>query len=169
MISAPVFAQLNGNRDDKNLKMSVIWTKMFSLIDDEDWARVEVMNFEVKDLLTHNCKQQEILFVKYSSNYRNTSKTQSKNALAMLIANNITLELRSVIIIKDEVKRRTQLKNLFAELISIQYQLKSIDFTYYRTLFSLIKSMHGSNNDQENLLRILSVNTYFMALNNTCL
>ena len=139
--------------------MSVVWPKLFNLIEDADWKRVETMNLEVKELLTYNCKQQEVLFTQYNSNLTNMSESQAKDALAMVIANSIVLELQSVIKIEDDSKRKVKLKNLFAELIAIQYPLKSVDFTYYRSLFTMIKSMHGTNSDKERLRRILFTNT----------
>ncbi len=169
MLCSSIHGQYNRQRDDINLKMSVIWDKLFNLIDDADWVRVETMNMEVKDLLTHNCKQQEILFTKYNSNLTIKGKSQSKDALALVIANSITLELQYVIAIKDNAKRKSKLKNLFAELIAIQYPLKSVDFAYYNSLFYMIKTMYGLSSDKEILRKILYSNTYFFSLNNICL
>jgi len=169
MFCSSICAQVTGRRDGSVLKMSVVWPKLFDLIKDADWIRVETMNEEVKELLTHDCKQQEVLFSKYNSNLTNKGKSQSKDALAMVIANSITLELQNVIAINDNGKRKAKLKNLFAELIAIQYPLKSVDFTYYKSLFSMIKSMYGSSSDKERLHQLLYTNTYFISLNNTCL
>ncbi len=169
MLYSSVCAQSKGQRDGVTLKMSVVWAKLFSLIEDADWTRVETMNMEVKELLTHSCKQQDVLFAKYNSNLTKAGKCQSKDALAMVVANSITLELQYVITINDHAKRKLKLKNLFAELIAIQYPLKSVDFAYYKSLFSMIKSMHSSSVDKERLSEILYTNTYFISLNNTCL
>ena len=169
MLGSSIYAQSNRHRDSQALKMSVVWTKLFSLIEDADWARVETMNMEVKELLTYKCKQQEVLFAKYNFNLTNIDKSQSKDALALVIANSITLELQYVIAIKDNAKRKSKLKNLFAELIAIQYPLKSVDFAYYNSLFYMIKTMYGLSSDKEILRKILYSNTYFFSLNNICL
>ena len=78
-------------------------------------------------------------------------------------------QTKGEISINDHAKRKLKLKNLFAELIAIQYPLKSVDFAYYKSLFSMIKSMHASSVDKEILSEILYTNTYFISLNNTCL
>lgn len=166
--SYSICAQPTGHRDDITLKMSVVWTKMFDLIDDDDWERLATMNMEVKDLLTYNCKQQEILFAKYNSNLSLVGKARSKDALAMVIANNITLELEAVISINDNYKRKKKLKSLFAELIAIQYPLKAVDFAYYKSLFSMIKLMHGYSIERERLTSVLYNNKYFISINSIC-
>jgi len=149
--------------------MSLVWPKLFKLIDIQDWDRVKTLSVEIKHKITYNCKHQEDLLIKYNSNISNESQNNARDVLAILIANSIVFELQNTLTIEDKVLRKSRIKILFEELISIQFPLKSADFSYYKSLHRLIKNMYFSSSQNQKLEFFLSQNPYYASIIKTCL
>ena len=141
---------------------------MIDLIEQEEWELLAKINKEVKPLLTNNCNQQLLLYDQYLTSINIQNTDSAKVVLTLLIANSILLELETIVFIADRNSRKQQIKNLFAELISIQFVLQGYNFDLYKSLFSSIKKMHSMYANQLELKRILKGIPQYKNLNITC-
>ena len=149
--------------------MSLVWPKLFKLIDIQDWDRVRTLNNEIKHKITYKCKHQEDLLIKYNINISIENQNNARDILAILIANSIAFELQNILNIEDKDLRKSKIKILFEELISIQFPLKSADFSYYKSLYGLIKTMYYTTSDKSNFEKLLLNNPYYKSIHNACL
>ena len=165
-INAP--GQGDYTRSEVTINLPKIWSKLIELVDEEEWERVSYINEKVKDVLVVNCWEQLELYNEYLLNIGLKKKLKAKNQIVIIIANSILLEINSVLDIEDVNLRKAKVKDLFGELISIQFFFKKVDFNYYKSLYSLIKSMYGNISNTKKMEEIINSNLYYKSLLDSC-
>ena len=167
-ISLPNQGQENNSTSVSEIKRSLLWPKLFKLIKKKDWDRVHTINKIVENSIAQKCSYQGSQFLLYRKNISNKNVNLSQENLAVLIANNIVFELLRINSIKSKNVRKTKIKTLFTELISIQFQLQDTDFNYYKSLYSLLKALYNKSDDVKKMNQLMFKNTYCKSIKINC-
>ena len=129
------------DRRELPIHASEIWEKMFKLNQNENWITLKETNDYIYSWNYYNCEIQKKLHTNISIAINEKKSPQITEILTEFIANSILIELYNTKNIENINIKKKHVKDLYIEVVSIQVQLKKLDFNLYKELVLLIKQI----------------------------
>ena len=152
-----IFCQGENLLRKPSVDYAMIWKKSFSYIKSEKPIQLIPVTALIKDMLqNHKLPKHFNHFTKPLPSPKDSSQIYFTRIIISLIIHDL--------IVNSKMNNQTSVKQLYSEIITIQYQLKKMDFTLFRHLNSATKYLfHGNRIAFESELnKIANLNSYII-------
>ncbi len=152
-----IFCQDENLLRKPSVDYAILWNKSFSYIKSENPLKLVPVTTLIKSmLLNHKLPEHFNHFMKPFPSPKDSSKIYFTRIITSLIIHDLLLNSKK--------KNLTSIKQLYSEIITLQYELKKIDFSLFKHLSSATKHLfHGNLLAFENeLKKIKNLNSYLI-------
>ncbi|MDB4754861.1 hypothetical protein OAF80_00235 [bacterium] len=149
------------NRDDLPVSASFIWGKLFDDIYNNDLNSADITLTHFEFIIINGCEYQSQRFDSLS--VYSVSKEKLVNEITYLILSSILIELEKLPNISSATIRKSKILDLYEELVSIQFELKTTDLNAYKSSFNLIKNLHQNCSNADRMATLIAENEIFIS------
>ena len=80
-----------------------------------------------------------------------------------MILSSILIEIEKLPNISSATIRKSKILDLYEELVSIQFELKTTDLNAYKSSFNLIKNLHQNCSNADRMATLIAENEIFIS------
>ena len=136
---------------------AIVWQKSFTYIKSENPIQLVPVTALIKDMLqNHKLPKHFNHFTKPFPSPKDSSQVYFTRIITSLIIHDL--------ILNSKINNQTSIKQLYSEIITIQYQLKKMDFSLFKHLSSATKFLFHDNSIAfvNELNKISNLNSYII-------
>ena len=143
-------------RNDASIEVSTYWSKAFDLANQNRLGDLKQLTDDLFSNNTNECLILNQEFNLLNAAYKQENIVEIKSTLTQLIVTSIIIDIGQLSLLQSTEKRKEKVISLFREVIAIQSEFKTFDFTQYRNTVVAFRRMNQLVNNKELLEKYLS-------------